>query len=156
MNGNWYPWCQQPAAYIAAWRHAWQVFRQEGATNVRWVWAPDLLNGTPRGQWEQAVSTYWPGARYVNVVGVTLVAYAFQAAQPLSYRFGSIDWLHQRYAKPVWLPEVKVDAAERYSWLAQLRGYLASRHWITGSYSPRRHRSGRRRAIRPATWTGPW
>jgi hypothetical protein len=132
MNGNWYPWGQQPAEYIAAWRHLWHLFRTEGATNVRWVWAPDLLNGLPRPQWQQGVAAYWPGSRYVDVVGVTLVAYAFQGAQPLSYRFGSIDWLRQRYAKPVWLPEVKVDAAERYHWLSQLRGYLASRHWITG------------------------
>ena len=31
MNGDWYRWSGQPAAYVAAWRHVVSVFRQEGA-----------------------------------------------------------------------------------------------------------------------------
>jgi hypothetical protein len=49
MNGDWYPWGtapgnpngNSPADFVAAWRHVHDLFRQEGATNVRWVWSPN-------------------------------------------------------------------------------------------------------------------
>jgi beta-mannanase len=45
MNGYWYPWGgrvngNSPARYVAAWRHIWEIFEQERAANVRWVWSP--------------------------------------------------------------------------------------------------------------------
>jgi mannan endo-1,4-beta-mannosidase len=132
MNGNWYPWGAQPAEYVAAWRHLWNVFQAAGATRAQWVWAPDLIAGLPRTSWRREVAAYWPGAQYVNIVGTSLVTFAFQAKWPLSYRFASIDWLRTRYRKPVWLAEVKVDSAQRYPWLRQLAAELASRTWVTG------------------------
>ena len=130
MNGGWYPWGAQPRDYVAAWRHVWTIFRNAGASNARFLWAPDLIAGLPRARWRREVAEYWPGGRYVNDIGTSLVAFAFQGDWPLSYRFASIDWLARRYRKPFWLAEVKVDAAQRYTWLAQLAGELRSRSWI--------------------------
>jgi hypothetical protein len=62
MNGNWYGYSGDPAAYIAAWRHIWTVFADLRVTNVTWVWCPNL---TP-ANWD----AYYPGNRYVNVIGV--------------------------------------------------------------------------------------
>ena len=47
MNGDWYPWCEkvngnQPGDYVKAWRHVHDVFRPRGATNVIWVWSPNV------------------------------------------------------------------------------------------------------------------
>ncbi len=47
MNIRSSPWAvgvegNTPARFIAAWRHVVSVFRSEGATNVRWVWSPNL------------------------------------------------------------------------------------------------------------------
>ncbi|MFI5027113.1 MAG: hypothetical protein ACHQCI_10250, partial [Solirubrobacterales bacterium] len=42
MNGDWYPWSGDPAAYVAAWRHYVDVFRADGASNVRFVWSPNV------------------------------------------------------------------------------------------------------------------
>ncbi len=131
MNGDWYPWAGDPTAYVAAWRHIWRVFAAAGATNARWVWAPDLFAGLPRARWRLAVAAYWPGARYVDIVGTSLVVFASGSRWSLAYRFASIDWLHRRFARPFWLAEVKVNAAQREAWLAQLRGELRPRQWIS-------------------------
>ena len=63
MNGNWYGWSGQPAAYVAAWRHVVSVFRGEGADNVKWVWSPNVDNGDyPFTRYFPATrgSTTWP------------------------------------------------------------------------------------------------
>jgi beta-mannanase len=62
MNGDWYGYSGKPSAYVAVWRHVHDVFVRAGATNVTWVWCPNL---TP-SNWD----AYYPGAKYVNVVGV--------------------------------------------------------------------------------------
>lgn len=130
MNGNWYPWGHHPHEYVAAWRHIWSVFHAAAATNARFIWAPDLIAGQPRAKWERDLAQYWPGSRYVNIIGTSLVTFAYQGKWPLSYRFASIDWIWRRFGKPFWLAEVKVDADQRYSWLEQLAEELRSRSWI--------------------------
>jgi Glycosyl hydrolase family 26 len=69
MNGYWYSWGyhQTPAAtFVAAWRHFVDVFRQQGANNVIWLWQVNSLStktGSPR--------LWWPGSDYVTWVGVS-------------------------------------------------------------------------------------
>lgn len=70
MNGDWYPWGagvngNRPADYIAAWRHIYDIFQQEGATNVRWVWSPnyDYPGLAP-------LDTLYPGDDYVDWVAM--------------------------------------------------------------------------------------
>lgn len=46
MNGRWTTWGpgvngNTPADFVGAWRHVVTIFRQEGASNVRWVWSPN-------------------------------------------------------------------------------------------------------------------
>ncbi len=70
MNGNWYPWGagvngNSPSQYVAAWRHVHDIFVAAGATNVTWVWSPNVvMDGTP------ALSSLYPGDSYVDWVGV--------------------------------------------------------------------------------------
>jgi hypothetical protein len=132
MNGNWFPWSGNPKMYVAAWRHIWTVFHEAGATNVRWIWGPDLLTNDTTSKFESVTARYWPGARYVNVLGPTVVAFAFETSCDISCRFARIDWLHSTFRKPVWLAETKVDAAQRYTWLRSLRTALVATPWVTG------------------------
>ena len=70
MNGNWYPWGTgqtTPSAFVAAWRHIHNLFIQAGASNVIWVWNPNIINPVPQVQ----LQPYWPGAAYVDWVGIT-------------------------------------------------------------------------------------
>jgi endoglucanase len=82
MNGNWsYAWqgvmngsdAGAPAKYAAAWRHLVDVFRAQGATNVRWVFNPNVGNalthtasGATSWNW---YANYYPGDAYVDYVG---------------------------------------------------------------------------------------
>jgi hypothetical protein len=70
MNGNWYPWGTgqtSAASFVAAWRHIHDLFIQAGASNVIWVWNPNIINPVPQVQLEP----YWPGDAYVDWVGIT-------------------------------------------------------------------------------------
>lgn len=85
MNGNWYTWGAghtAPAAWVAAWRHVVGVFRQAGAANVTWLWTVSSINaaGAPLDQW-------WPGASYVNWVGID--GYYYRPAATFASVFGT-------------------------------------------------------------------
>jgi hypothetical protein len=81
MNGNWaYAWQgienggdgNAPAKYVRAWRRIVDIFRREGATNVRWVFNPNVGNpvaaGAGTGHWNW-YGNYYPGDAYVDYVG---------------------------------------------------------------------------------------
>jgi hypothetical protein len=65
MNGQWYSWgkdaASNPALFVNAWRHYHDVVAAAGATNVTWVWCPNLEFGgsTPYSQ-------IYPGDAYVD------------------------------------------------------------------------------------------
>lgn len=47
MNGFWFPWSEgvngnRRGEYVAAWRHVHNIFSAAGATNVSWVWCPNV------------------------------------------------------------------------------------------------------------------
>jgi hypothetical protein len=65
MNGDWYEWSGRPKEYVAAWRHVHGLFDEEGATNVKWVWSPNV-NWDGRHPFEP----YYPGDRYVDWLGL--------------------------------------------------------------------------------------
>jgi chitodextrinase len=67
MNGNWFPWGasangNSPADYVAAWRHVHDIFTSVGATNVTWVWCPNV---DPSNSLTPLASLY-PGDAYVD------------------------------------------------------------------------------------------
>lgn len=82
MNGDWaYPWQgaanggepDVPARFAAAWRHVVELFRAEGASNVRWVFSPNVGNpiakralGERHWNW---YAHYYPGDAWVDYVG---------------------------------------------------------------------------------------
>ncbi len=70
MNGNWYPWASNQtsaADFVAAWRHIHNLFIAAGATNVIWVWNPNVISALPQVQ----LQPYYPGDAYVDWVGIT-------------------------------------------------------------------------------------
>jgi mannan endo-1,4-beta-mannosidase len=47
MNGFWFPWSEgvngnKSGDFVAAWRHIHHIFESVGATNVSWVWCPNV------------------------------------------------------------------------------------------------------------------
>ena len=68
MNGNWTTWHGNPKELVAAWQHIVNVFEVEGATNVRWVWSPNVTD-EPATE-ANRMELYYPGARYVDVLAL--------------------------------------------------------------------------------------
>ena len=70
MNGRWFPWGYQhvtPALFVAAWRHIVDVFRQQGADDVTWLWTVNIMD--PKGG-IPSPAAWWPGSSYVTWVGI--------------------------------------------------------------------------------------
>jgi hypothetical protein len=67
MNGWWqFPWAEQingnlPGDYVNAWRHIHDIFAQQGATNVTWVWCPNISS-----ERTTSLSELYPGDNYVG------------------------------------------------------------------------------------------
>lgn len=70
MNHHVYPWCvgvngNTARLYVRAWRRVVRLIRAEGATNVRFVWSPNVPSpGSP------SLKACYPGDRYVDLVGM--------------------------------------------------------------------------------------
>lgn len=93
--------------FVAAWRHMHDIFKQEGATNVVWVFNPNVP--------EEAISPYksiYPGDEYVDWVG--LDGYNWGTTQKWSEWVDFVGVFKAAYdkitgiapAKPVMLAEV--------------------------------------------------
>lgn len=71
FNGFWYPWGTTTgttsAQFVAAWRLIHRLFAAAQATNVIWVWNPNVISAEP----QLPLSAYYPGDAYVDWVGVT-------------------------------------------------------------------------------------
>jgi beta-mannanase len=82
MNGNWNPYSEgvngnTAGQYVLAWRHVHDLFVANGATNVAWVWNPniDYAGSVP-------LPGLYPGDAYVDEVG--LDGYNWGTSQPWS------------------------------------------------------------------------
>jgi mannan endo-1,4-beta-mannosidase len=67
MNGNWFPWAEgvngnTAGQYVQAWRHVHDIFASVGATNVSWVWCPNV---DPNNTYT-SLSSLYPGDSYVD------------------------------------------------------------------------------------------
>jgi mannan endo-1,4-beta-mannosidase len=108
MNGNWYPWgtSQTTAAeFVAAWRQIHDLFIQAGASNVIWVWNPNIINPVPQVQLQQ----YWPGDSYVDWVGITGY-FPTSGEETFASLYGpTIAEVRQFTTKPVIIAETSVE-----------------------------------------------
>jgi hypothetical protein len=109
MNGNWYPWGgtvngNTPAAMVAAWRHIHDIFVSEGATNVKFVWCPNV-DSVPNTS-ANSIASYWPGDGYVDMVGLDGYNFGGTAWRSFSQTFSSA------YAKVTSLTSKPVIVAE--------------------------------------------
>lgn len=126
MNGDWYPWAASvngntAAQYITMWTHVRAIFRQEGATNVRWVWSPNIAypGSTPFAQ-------VYPGDRAVDWVG--LDGYNFGTSQSWSQWTSFADVFAPSYdsvariaSKPMLIGETASSelGGDKAAWITQ-------------------------------------
>ncbi len=110
-NGNWNPWDpgvngNTASEYVQAWRHIRNIFRIVGASNVIWLWTPNVQYAG-----STSLRSIYPGDAYVDIVG--LDGYNWGTTQPWSswQSFStvfnpSIASLRAITTKPLWITEV--------------------------------------------------
>jgi len=83
MNGYWFPWSElangnKTGQFVQAWRHVHDIFTRQGATNVSWVWCPNIVfpGNIP-------LEGLYPGSSYVDWIGMD------------GYNWGNIGHGHQ-------------------------------------------------------------
>lgn len=144
MNGNWYPWgstLNTPTDYVLAWRHVHSIFKEEGATNVTWVWAPNEVYLEDRVPLSSKIEMFYPGAEYVDWVGVSSFnwggSYKQNRWRSPSEMFGpSVDSLKQ-FGKPLIIAEtasveLETDAGKKALWIGDLSAYVQANPEIKG------------------------
>ncbi len=70
MNGNWVPWSGDGEKYKTAWKRIVDLFRAEGASNVKWIWAPNCVD-EPKTDERFFMEKYYPGTAYVDILGIS-------------------------------------------------------------------------------------
>ncbi|WP_043439180.1 glycosyl hydrolase [Arthrobacter sp. UNC362MFTsu5.1] len=140
MNGNWYPWAEgvngnQPGDYVQAWRHVHDVVAATGASNVDWVWSPNVpyFGSTD-------LAGLFPGAGYVNVVA--LDGYNWGTSASWSSWMSPQDLFAPGIAKlrtlapglPILIAEVASAEAggSKAQWNTDLVSYLAAQADVEG------------------------
>lgn len=128
MNGNWFPWCEQPQKFIEAWRRVWWIFYKEEAYNVKWIFSPSVLwDNSP---YLHQIHPYYPGDAYVDIVA--LDGYNFGDDHSRHHRwqsfneiFGqSLEMIHT-YEKPIWIAEIGCPAdPRRCAWLKEFFTFM--------------------------------
>jgi hypothetical protein len=94
MNGEWFAWHEgvngnKPGEAVAVWRHVHDIFAAVGATNVTWVWCPNI---DPFDQMHSLESQY-PGDEYVDWTGLDGYNWGTNPARPDKWR--SFDDLYR-------------------------------------------------------------
>lgn len=90
MNGKWFPWgignsTNTASNFKAAWRRVYNIFKSEGATNVKFVWSPnrpcnqcvpykDLYPGNAYVAWVGYSTFNWGAWRDAEWVGLELIS----------------------------------------------------------------------------------
>jgi hypothetical protein len=122
MNGPWYPWGagNTPASvFVAAWRHIVDVFRSDGADNVTWLWAVNVVAGSGGSVSDPAA--WWPGGGYVTWVGVD--GYYYQPSDTFTSLFSPTITLIRRLTRdPLLIAETGISPSAQ---AAKLPGLFA-------------------------------
>jgi hypothetical protein len=130
MNGYWYPWSRDARAYRWAWRRIVRLFDVAGADNVRFVWSVNANLYEPESTWVAGARRYWPGARYVDAVGSTMIDFGGAKDYTVARFAPRLRKLHAEFGKPVILAETNTEYDGRVAWLRDFCRMLGGMPWV--------------------------
>jgi hypothetical protein len=113
MNGTWYPWSEQvngnsPGEYVEAWQHVHNIFAEDGVTNVKWVWSPNVVGSGASSD----LAELYPGNAYVDYVGIDGYSYPIDGCPAASELFGpTLAITNQLSDRPAMIAETGIDTA---------------------------------------------
>jgi len=121
MNGDWFPWGEQPKTFVIAWRRTHNIFKEVGCENVEWMFSPNVL-------WDKRTEkkdfyNYYPGAAYVDLVG--LDGYNFGDHHSKWHKWQSYEEVFERtiraamkFNKPLYISEIGcADDPRKAAWI---------------------------------------
>ncbi|MDR7160627.1 hypothetical protein J2X42_003346 [Arthrobacter sp. BE255] len=140
MNGNWYPWAEgvngnQAGDYVQAWRHVHDVVASTGASNVQWVWSPNVP------YWGSTdLAGLYPGAGYVDIVALdgynwgTSAAWSSWVSPQDLFAPGIAQLRGIAPGKPILIAETASSEAggSKATWNTDLVSYLAAQPDVMG------------------------
>lgn len=132
MNGNWYPWSEsqsgnRPGEYVKAWRHVHDIFTRVRATNVIWVWSPNIIRPVPQVN----LSALYPGDAYVDWVGMV----GYDASEPTAGEVfdPTIARIRMFTHKPLLITETGAGpSAWKAAWTTSLFSWLRQHRDVVG------------------------
>jgi hypothetical protein len=133
MNGTWYPWDEslsgnQPGQYAPMWRHVHDIFSRVGATNVIWLWSPNIVRPVP----DVALHPLYPGDAYVDWIGMVGYQATEETTAAETYDL-TLKKIHSFTQKPVLITETgAAPGPNQAGWTADLFRWLAGRHDVLG------------------------
>lgn len=131
---SWAGWCnggnlQASQKFIQAYQRIVNIFRAQGATNVKWIWSPSYVS-FPADAWND-YHNYYPGDDYVDWIGI--VGYNWGASRSDSnfewdtfdalYRDFLVDAANRYPAIPVMLADyasVEDDGGDKAAWITEI------------------------------------
>jgi hypothetical protein len=139
FNGDWYPWCtvnnqKNPELLVRAYHRIVNSFRQQGVSNVRFIWCPNSMS-IPQERWNFIMEAY-PGDEYVDFVALDIYNGAGQAKLWRSFRKEGIEsyfLLTQHFPqKPLLICETasrerresEIAGQSKAEWIKQMSGAL--------------------------------
>jgi hypothetical protein len=132
MNGDWYPWQWDAAAYVQAWRHVVTIFRQQHATNAKFVWSGLWPAGAIQRKAVHHALAYWPGKSSVDAIGTTTINFGGDHLHWVAKLKPFLIKMHHKLGLPVMLTEVNTQYEGRVDWIGDLARYAARTPWLTG------------------------
>jgi len=144
MNGFWFPWSEgingnTTGQYVAAWRHVHDIFTAVGATNVTWVWCPNIDQSgalIPLGR-------VYPGDAYVDWTALDGFNWGDRRGSPGWQTFTQV--YHRTYRRI--LDKVAPDKPMMLAEVASTNKGGSKPAWIEDMYSKIRHKYRKIRAV---------
>ena len=138
MNGYWYNWSEQAngnskGEFVKAWRHVHDRFTAIGATNVVWIWSPNVVSAVK----DISLPQLYPGDDYVDWAGLSgYYRRAIKGAVPsFNNTFGaSLTALRAATKKPIFITEVGVteNGGNKPAWIKSMFQSLPANPDIIG------------------------
>lgn len=135
FNGNWYPWSladndRNPAIYISAYQRIVNIFKKEGASNVKFIWCPNSMS-VPQENWNYIMDSY-PGDEYVDFVGIDVYNGAGEEGTPIwrSFRKEAIETYFTLTDKLPHKPLFICETASRERNVSEKKDLQSKADWI--------------------------
>lgn len=135
MNGYWYPWSVNAVGgsaekYVAAWKHVHDIFKEEKADNVAWIWSPNVN----RYLADIPLAPIYPGDEYVDIVAT--VGYGTFLGETANDTFGStVDEIRTFTNKPMIISETGAEEfgdMNKAAWISTLFTFIEERPNMIG------------------------